>query len=312
MKKNALFYFRSPAYIGTLSPDNIDDFIEIATEEEIKKFGREKATELAQERKSKLQNLKQEIKESAFHVTEYASPKDIGNAVLNDLIEIIDEKYPKDTTPDPHEQEIFVHEAFARERTHIYIEDEQLLEKLDKHASSSNQPLVILGESGCGKSALLANWVFRYREKHPDEKLFMHFIGATSSSTDWKFMLRRIMEELKQRFDIQQNIPEDDTELRLAFVNWIHMASARGKFILIIDALNQLEDKEGALNLVWLPQKIPENIRLFVSTLPDEAWIHLMNVAGIAWKFPSWMMKTVKTDYKIFSSISKNTDLCTG
>lgn len=46
------------------------------------------------------------------------------------------------------------------------------------------------------------------------------------------------------------------------------MAAAHGKIILIIDALNQLEDREGALDLVWLPPVIPQNVRLFLSTLP--------------------------------------------
>jgi hypothetical protein len=38
--------------------------------------------------------------------------------------------------------------------------------------------------------------------------------------------------------------------------------------VLIIDALNQLEDREGALDLVWLPPVIPPNVRLILSTLP--------------------------------------------
>ena len=48
------------------------------------------------------------------------------------------------------------------------------------------------------------------------------------------------------------------------------MASAKGKAIIILDALNQLEDREGALDLVWLPPFIPENIRLILSTLPGK------------------------------------------
>ena len=40
------------------------------------------------------------------------------------------------------------------------------------------------------------------------------------------------------------------------------MAAAQGRVILIIDALNQLEDREGAPDLVWLPPVIPANVRL--------------------------------------------------
>ncbi len=38
--------------------------------------------------------------------------------------------------------------------------------------------------------------------------------------------------------------------------------------VIVIDALNQLEDREGARELVWLPENIPDNVRLIVSALP--------------------------------------------
>lgn len=294
MKNNALFYFRSPAYINEIPLDERNDFIEVATEEDIEKFGPAKAKELAEERKGKLKTLKQYLTENSFHVTEYVSPKDIGDVVYNDLIRLINEKYPEDTMPNQHEQETFVHEAFARERTHIYIQDEHFFGQLDKHALSTDKPLVILGESGSGKSALLANWALRYRKKHPEENIFMHFIGASSSSTDWNSMLRRIMAEFKLRFGINQEIPEDKVELRIAFANWLHMASAQGKVILIIDALNQLEDKDGAPDLLWLPPEIPKNLRLFLSTLPGRVWMLSVNVDGRLWKFHFLIMKSVK------------------
>jgi len=46
------------------------------------------------------------------------------------------------------------------------------------------------------------------------------------------------------------------------------MVPANSRVILVLDALNQLEDREGALDLIWLPQKVPANIRLVLSTLP--------------------------------------------
>jgi tetratricopeptide (TPR) repeat protein len=81
-------------------------------------------------------------------------------------------------------------------------------------------------------------------------------------------MVRRIMGEVKRRFDIPGDIPDKPDELRLAFANWLHMAAARGRVIMVLDALNQLEDREGAPDLVWLPPVIPDNVRLLLSTLP--------------------------------------------
>ena len=43
---------------------------------------------------------------------------------------------------------------------------------------------------------------------------------------------------------------------------------AQGRVILVLDGLNQLEDRDQAPDLVWLPPVIPANIRLILSTLP--------------------------------------------
>ena len=81
-------------------------------------------------------------------------------------------------------------------------------------------------------------------------------------------MLRRLMGEFKRLFNIQQAIPDKSDDLRSAFPNWLHMAAAKGRIVLVLDALNQLEDCDGAPDLVWLPPVMPQNLRLIVSTLP--------------------------------------------
>jgi tetratricopeptide (TPR) repeat protein len=125
----------------------------------------------------------------------------------------------------------------------------------------------VLGESGGGKSALLANWVLRRREQqHPDEFLLIHFIGGTPYSADWAAMLRRILGEFKRRLGIEVEIPDAPDALRAAFKRALH--ATRGRIILVLDALNQLEDRDSAPDLVWLPQEIPANVRLLVSSLP--------------------------------------------
>ena len=96
----------------------------------------------------------------------------------------------------------------------------------------------------------------------------MHFVGSSPYSSDWRAMLRRIMGELGRRFGIEEEIPDAPEQLRLAFAHRLHMAAARGRAVLVIDALNQLEDRDGAPDLVWLPPVVPANIRLVVSTLP--------------------------------------------
>ncbi len=272
MADSALFYFRDPAFIDGLPPDEQSDYLELPTAEETARYGHPEAERHAKERRQKLASLKKRIRAhgrlSGYEVHEnYPNPQALGELVLRDFTAIIDRLYPPGSDPDPLDREALDHEAFAQSRARVYIGRQSYYDRLDDHARGDGPPLVVLGESGAGKSALLSNWALRYRAAYPDELLLMHFIGATSYSADWAAMLRRAMNEFKRRFDIQQEIPDKPDELRTAFANWLYMAAAKGRVVLMLDALNQLEDSEGAPDLIWLPPVIPANVRLILSTL---------------------------------------------
>ncbi|MDE3090905.1 MAG: NACHT domain-containing protein, partial [Chloroflexota bacterium] len=269
MADHAFFYFRNPAFIDSLPAKQQSAFREMPTEDEIKTHGADEATKRAKERKHKLAALKERIRKSGLPVREdYPDPRALGELVLQDLTDVINRLYPEGTQPDPLDRDAADHDAFAQSRARTYIGRQDYFDALDAHARGDDPPLVILGESGSGKSALLANWAGQYRDAHQDVLLLMHFIGATPDSTDWAAMLRRIMGEFKRRLGVQGDIPDQPDALRAAFANWLSMAAAKGRVVLILDGLNQLEDRDQAPDLVWLPPATPANIRLILSTLP--------------------------------------------
>ncbi len=272
MADHAYFYLRDPHYVYSLPANRREELLEGPTPEEIEELGRDDAEKRAEKRRKKLVVLKDLIKASGLPVREnYENPQTFGKLVLADFTKLIDELYPEGEEPDPLDRETAEHEAFAQSRFKVYIGRNEYFDRLDEHVQSDSQPLVVLGESGSGKSALLANWAVRCRQDLPDDLFLMHFIGATPYSADWAAMLRRIMGEFKRQFDIKEDIPTEPDKLRSAFANWLHMANARvgdGRIVLILDALNQLEDRDNAPDLVWLPPFIPEKVRLILSTLP--------------------------------------------
>jgi tetratricopeptide (TPR) repeat protein len=272
MAEHAYFYFRDPTFITSLPKEQHGDFLEKPTAEEIAKYGTERADYRAQVRQQKLAALKDRIRGSDFPVQEnYRDPRELGQWVLSDLTALINRLYPEGSQPDSLDREATEHETFANTRLGVYIGRQTYFDTLDHHVMQDEPPLVILGESGFGKSALLANWVQQYRDNHPDEWLLMHFVGASPASADWAAMLRRIMGELKRHFDIHEEIPGQPDALRTAFANWLNMAAVKGRLVLILDALDQLEDRDQAPDLIWLPPVIPDNIRLIVSTLPGRS-----------------------------------------
>jgi tetratricopeptide (TPR) repeat protein len=252
MAEHAFFYFRDLAYVQSVPEKDREDF-----------------TSENPEGAEKLRNLKEQIRKSGFPVRDgYRNPRVLGRAVRRDLTRVINRLFPQGSQPDPLDREAAEHEAFAQSRARVYIGRQEYCDRLDEHARSDGPPLVVLGESGLGKSALLANWAMRYRAAHPNELLLMHFIGATPASADWAAMVRRILAEFKRRFGIKIDTPDQPDTLRRTFANGLYMAAARERVVLVLDALDQLEDRDRAPDLAWLPPVLPADVRLIVSTLP--------------------------------------------
>ena len=251
MSGHALFYFRDPGYAASHAGFSEED----------------------PARCERLAALKDDIRKSGFPVAEnFVTPKQLGEWVLRDLTAVIERLYPESSIPDPLDRAAADHEADAASRRRVYIGRTEYMERLDAHAAGDGPPLVVLGESGGGKSALLANWTHRWREQRPETPVLVHFIGAAPDSADWMAMLRRLLGEFQRRFGIQIDIPDQPDALRMAFANALHMVAARGRVVLVLDALNQIEDRDGAPDLVWLPPVTPANVRLIVSTLPGRPW----------------------------------------
>jgi tetratricopeptide (TPR) repeat protein/energy-coupling factor transporter ATP-binding protein EcfA2 len=276
MADHAYFYFRDPKYIDTLPEDKRSKFIEGSTPEEIARYGPDEAERRAEKRRGQLVAFKKRIKESGLPLHEnYPDPVAFGELVKQDLVAIIkslsrrqEEISGADKAEAYLDRELAAHEAFVASRFGVYIPRKDYFDRLDAHAREKGAPLVVVGDSGSGKSALLAHWAFVYRSNHPEDLTFFHFIGASSASTDWAMMLRRVMGELKRECGIKMEVPTKEAELRPAFANFLSMAGKKKKVVIVIDALNQLEDTGGAPDLTWLPPVVPDGVRLIVSTLP--------------------------------------------
>ena len=49
--------------------------------------------------------------------------------------------------------------------------------------AGNNYPLVVVGNAGSGKSALLSNWLSRHQKRFPSDVLVYVFAGASEGST---------------------------------------------------------------------------------------------------------------------------------
>jgi len=253
MADHTFFYFRDPTYLNSVPENERGNFV---TEDE--------------KSREKLQDLKDRIRRSGLPVLEnYANPEILGEAVRKQFITLIDDLYPEAAVPDALTQEARGHEAYARGKLLAYVERPSHTAALDEFvsAASTGNGLVVTGDSGSGKTALLADWVRHWRASHSGEYVFEHYFGATPESASVDGFLRRLLGELKRLANILDEIPSTPEKLREVVPLWLAQAGNRGRIVLVLDALNQTTGDEPDRRLTWLPRFFPPHVRVIASSL---------------------------------------------
>lgn len=259
------FYLRDPYYLEEVAPNEKHIF-----------------TSEGPVSKQKLDALKTELGRRA-NPRNYNRPPVLADYVLDDLKEHIERAFPADETLNPLERERFRHQQYSAGLTRVYLANEDSLNQLDKFVSSEiKRPFVVAGDAGIGKSALLANWVSRHVDQHPEDVVIPHFVGASPESSSYGAILARVLSEVRSAFEVddplQQHLTSKSEEVTAQqiskeFVNSLKNLVVkhnrnRKRVILVLDGLNKLDDREAAHDLVWLPSTFPKLVRVVISTAP--------------------------------------------
>ena len=268
LAQRAFFYFRGSSFISQVPEGKRADF-----------------TAESPEAARKLAALKDKIHASGRPVIEdYPCRWDdsqgrivdldtFGQRVLEDLWAAICAAYPEEAPEaDPLTVERQMHEAFAEERSRLHVGREDQARRLTEYVQGGDRPpVVITGESGCGKSAFLASWYKKYVNENPDDFVLAYFIGASPDSTNHFRLLRNMCLELKRQFVLKEEMPEDYKRLSETLAVMLVSASQdKERIVIVLDALDQLVPLEAAHGLGWLLDRMPEKPRLVVSTLEGD------------------------------------------
>jgi tetratricopeptide (TPR) repeat protein len=277
MQGHSFFYFRDPAYVNDpkFTEEERREMLERDIPAEVEKFGPDEAARRTEERKGKLAALKQQIRDSKLPLVEpYEYPEALARIIEEQFGRLIDYLYPETDVPDELDRERLAHEAHAKNKLFACIDRPVHLAALTAFAESpehDGRGLVVTGESGGGKTALLAAWARGWATSHPDDFLFQHYFGATPDSSSPDGFLHRLLGELKSRFGITEEIPSQPDKLREALPLWLAQTVNKGRIILILDGLNQVQGDEPDKRLNFLPRYFPPHVVVIVSALPGPA-----------------------------------------
>jgi len=224
--------------------------------------------------KAKLAELKAQIRQSGFPVVEnYPNPEALAERVQQDLWKLIDEAYPESEVPDALALERRRHEAYAATRMGLYLGGEKYFNVLDRAMRAEPFiPVLVTGQSGGGKSALLANWVERYRQAHPETGVIVHHLGSGADAADPVKMVVRLMQEIARITGDDLQLERDAEKQLQQLPMQLATASAwaertQGELLFVLDGLDKVSDRK---NLIWFPSIMPAGIKMVASCLEGE------------------------------------------
>jgi telomerase protein component 1 len=219
-----------------------------------------------------LAELKQEIKNAGLPWFEYVGIESFGRLVLETLWKRIEaETEDADRGADWLTLENELHELFVADRNRRFVGRQQELQRLYRFADQDRLSgvLVVWGEAGSGKSALMARFATDTRRRHADWTILSHFVGASADSADLRRTLKRLCAQLDRSIGDTGDSPEDLKELTAYFSEALAKAAARADVVLILDAVNQMAGDSAVMN--WLPAVLPTGVRVVVSTIDRSA-----------------------------------------
>ncbi|MCF7859127.1 MAG: DUF4062 domain-containing protein [Candidatus Cloacimonetes bacterium] len=202
--------------------------------------------------------------------------QELSDEIEERLKKIIDSEIEKYSSVDENEMEDIAHIKFAEERSCGFAGREDDLKILDNYINSDDRvPLIIYGESGVGKTSLMSKALLECiaRNKNNHQKVIGRFIGTTGKSSNGNSLLHNICYKICREYNGNSDeIPLEPSVMQYKFNNYLSMVTEEKPLIVFIDALDQFYDNDPFVQMNWLPEELPEQVKIIISTLKGKSY----------------------------------------
>ncbi|MCS7214939.1 MAG: AAA family ATPase [Thermodesulfovibrio sp.] len=264
--------------------ENLIVHIYVRDEEESERVLNELGIKQTEEEKERQRKLIEELKKyPKIKIREYKTAEELIALIEEDLKADIERLFPKDKLLSYIEKQRWLNRTYAKSRLKAYVEDHEILNQIDQTLKRESGYLLIHGESGIGKSSLIAYYSDLLRKKDKESLIIEHYTASGSDSPNYINIMHRLIGELenylgeyksedkgveiKESFDKQRTI---ELKLRDRLIELFEKASLRDSMVYIfLDGLNLLYP-EKAKQLYWLPAKLPKGVYLIMSTISED------------------------------------------
>ncbi|MFX1294681.1 MAG: DUF4062 domain-containing protein [Promethearchaeota archaeon] len=191
--------------------------------------------------------------------------------VYNALYKVIKKEIKKIEQIDPLDKEIMDHDEFCEILIENFVGRKKIIDKVTKNVDKEfAKPLIIYGNSGSGKSSIMAKLFKILSKKYPKTIIISRFIGATPHSLNKSSLLESLYNQISNAYGTDKS-PYFPTyyDLVKEFNKSLSLANSAKPLILILDAINFHIVFDDPATLDWLPEKFPAHVKLIISTLPE-------------------------------------------
>ena len=188
--------------------------------------------------------------------------------VFEKLVQVIRDQAALLKSQPEMRSEIELNDQFAREKGSFFTGREDVLRYVRAYLSGPHrQPMVIHGESGSGKSAIMAQASTEAAGLLPRALVVRRFVGASPLSSDGVSLLGSICRQIAGHFGRPEESVVRFNELTRALQEELRNASPDRPLVLFIDGLNQLRPQDPVSTHPWLPAELPPNCWVVLSTI---------------------------------------------
>jgi TPR repeat protein len=208
-----------------------------------------------------------------------------GRRVTEDLWRELEPRVAQHTADSPktwEERQIWQMDESNSDHLRQFVGRVELLAQLRAFAigSAGVWGWCLVGESGCGKSAILAKLANELRVE--PVLVLVHCVEAVENGDSISLLLRRWIRQLGEFLGDSTELRDDGSTERLDehFAYLLMNAAERVRVVVLLDAIDQFEPSDRGRFLTWLPRAWPGNARLVAACQPGDASWTLQGLEG--------------------------------
>lgn len=190
-------------------------------------------------------------------------------------MEIIDREFPLEQKVELETyNNINALEEILEEKQKGFIGRTKYIEYLKDFCKSEQDEnyLGIHAVAGTGKSALLAQFIKKWRQEKRTP-IIGHYMSMGNDSRFVNGILQSFEEQLKEIGVLRESDETQELSIKIATT----LQNLKDDLIIAIDGLDEIEGEK----ISWLPQNLPQNIKIIITSRPVNLWEKLLEFSHI-------------------------------